>query len=480
MNRRGIHGVGLVPPVMMGGNFDEAYLLRDDFLDTLAAGSVNGTRATPGGIGGVALNTRNVVDVSGDGLSLSGGLASFANPSAVSGDPGLWYGAITRARGRVMLCKVNYTSVAQLSFCGFDTDQTGGMGSNSFTQRSSGFWSWQVGNVNMSPYVITTNYILAIVLRVTGAYLFVKGGVYTNFTLMPAFETNAAATLYPCIETNSSVYTVDFVRIPVVCWLPTPLASDGMSSATLTDGLGHAEGITGGIGAGGGNVPWATAATWAVAGGVALNTPVLGGELAVGNLVVGTWYSITATQVNYFYVGCAIGDSFRATAATGLDAFNKVKAFTTAELVRPLNTSFTADVIAQVKAVAMTARTHSGLAIRLNDPTTPTSGILAYFDKGSITVVEFSGATYTQLFTAVKAFTASDSLQLIADDVNVRLIHLTSAGVATLIGSTAVATITTGGYHGLFSTDSGNTLDNLVIYSRGTDNSYSILDRWSK
>jgi len=104
---------------------------------------------------------------------------------------------------------------------------------------------------------------------------------------------------------------------------------------------------------------------------------------------------------------------------------------------------------------------------------------VAFFDKGSVKAVEFSGATYTQLFTATKAFTANDSLQLIADGANVRLLHLTSAGVTTLIGSTAAATIPAGGYHGLFSTDVGNTLDNLCIYSRGTDSEYAILDRWS-
>ena len=174
------------------------------------------------------------------------------------------------------------------------------------------------------------------------------------------------------------------------------------------------------------------------------------------------------------------GDSFRATATTALDVNNKVKAFTTAELFRPLNASMTADVIAQTKAVAMTARTHSGLAIRLNDPTTPTSGILAFFDKGSVTVVEFNGAIYTQLFTAVKAWVASDSLQLIANGVNVRLFHLTSAGVATLIGSTAAATITNGNFHGLFSTDVGNTLDNWICYARGSGGEYAILDKWSK
>ena len=478
MNRRGIHGIGLVPPVMMGGNFDEAYLLRDDFTDTLAAGSVNGTLAVPGP------GTRTVVDTGFNVSTLLGRIKCVAYVQ--NGNPFLTYTpTITRAAGRLAV------------FSAFDEWGAG--------RFSAGFWdlanplvptnalgAWVdfaglIGcasngandfSGNLVSIIGSADTPLAVGLRASGAhYLHKTGG---NWHLDFISSVGSTATLYVGWGMRlSSLASLNYIRVPVTLWLPAPLASDGMSSATLTDGLGHAEGVTGGIGAGGANVPWATAATWAVAGGVATNTPVLGAEQNSGALVIGTWYSITATQVNYFYVGCAIGDSFRATATTALDVNNKVKAFATAELFRPLTTSMTADVVAHTKAVAMTARTHSGLAIRLNDPTTPTSGILAFFDKGSVTVVEFNGAIYTQLFTAVKAWAASDSLQLIANGVNVRLFHLTSAGVATLIGSTAVATITTGGYHGLFSTDSGNQLDNFILYPRGTSGEFNILNRWS-
>lgn len=456
----------------------EKYLLRDDFSDTLAAGSVNGTLAVPGPGGArVVTDTENK-------LSLSGGNCVFASGKASPawGDPAIWYAGIVRAVGRLLITKINVSAFnTNGMMIGFDSNQSGGQGD------VHTLWSLSAGSLAIYNNAVltvigtisaSTPYKLAFGLRAVGCFYLIKGGAFTNYKLLYVAPTANTTPLYPALANADHVLTTDFIRVPVTLWLPTPLASDGMTSATLTDGAGHAE--TTGIGSGGANVPWATAATWSVAGGVALNTPVLGAELNSGALVVGTWYSITATQANYFYAGCAIGDHFRATAATALDANNKVKAFTTAELFRPLNTSFTADVVAQVKAVAMTARTHSGMAIRLNDPTTPTSGILAFFDKGSVTVVEFSGATWTQLFTAVKAFTANDSLQLIADGANVRLIHLTSAGVATLIGSTAVATITTGGYCGLFSTDVGNTLDNLVIYPRGAGNEYAILDRWSK
>jgi hypothetical protein len=44
----GIKGVGIVPPSMMGGNFEEQYILRDDYLDTRIPGAISLTLAVPG------------------------------------------------------------------------------------------------------------------------------------------------------------------------------------------------------------------------------------------------------------------------------------------------------------------------------------------------------------------------------------------------------------------------------------------------
>ena len=47
-------------------------------------------------------------------------------------------------------------------------------------------------------------------------------------------------------------------------------------------------------------------------------------ELSSGTLSIGTWYQITATQSNHFYMGCNVGDVFQAAAATTLDASDRV------------------------------------------------------------------------------------------------------------------------------------------------------------
>ncbi len=52
---------------------------------------------------------------------------------------------------------------------------------------------------------------------------------------------------------------------------------------------------------------------------------VLGSELSSGTLTIKLYYKITATEVDHFYVGCAVDDFFTAGAETALDAANKVK-----------------------------------------------------------------------------------------------------------------------------------------------------------
>ncbi len=73
--------------------------------------------------------------------------------------------------------------------------------------------------------------------------------------------------------------------------------------------------------------PWISA-TGTIQTNAAVMTETLGAELAAGNLVIGAIYQITATEVDTFFVGCAIDDYFQAEATTGLDALNKVKLVT--------------------------------------------------------------------------------------------------------------------------------------------------------
>lgn len=50
-----------------------------------------------------------------------------------------------------------------------------------------------------------------------------------------------------------------------------------------------------------------------------------GSELVTGTLDIGSYYLITATEVDHFYAGCNVTDRFLADAETALDGNNKVK-----------------------------------------------------------------------------------------------------------------------------------------------------------
>lgn len=230
------------------------YTLRDDFTDTLAAGSVNGTSATPGP------GTRTVDDTSSDTITVGSGYLNFALvPAATWGDN--LYSLTSLSRGAGKLCYFEiYPTNAFDGMVGFMSNQTSPASGSDIdfesvlrfaTSASTAYWEYDTVSKSIGVYSTSdTDYVIA--LRATGAFLFVGGKLrYIAYD-------NSTATLYPSAANAGNGFGVDSVRIPSgVTWLPTPTASDGFGSAgalSTTDGLGHAE--TSGVGAGGGSVTW--------------------------------------------------------------------------------------------------------------------------------------------------------------------------------------------------------------------------------
>src|SRR3990167_1908183 len=93
--------------VLFGGGIK--YLLHDEFITALVAGSVNGTLAEPGGsLGTVAQNTRIVTDT-GNKLSISGGEV-VATSAVAANDPRLSYGPFTRVAGLTWTARLYWTT----------------------------------------------------------------------------------------------------------------------------------------------------------------------------------------------------------------------------------------------------------------------------------------------------------------------------------------------------------------------------------
>jgi len=214
------------------------WLLRDEFSDTRAAGAVNGTPATPGP------GTRVVTDTTNK-LTIGGGLANLA-PGTVpaDGDPGLWYGAVARVAGRVLLFRANW-AVRGWSGLGFDTNQAGAISELSFVSDNATLLRFYMNAVgyNWRPLLAATNYDLALVVGTVGGCFFIRAA---GAWLLEWYDmVGNAATLYPGIQSNAATFTVDYIRIPDALWLPTQLAYDTFTRANGAIGVSEVTGPDG-------------------------------------------------------------------------------------------------------------------------------------------------------------------------------------------------------------------------------------------
>lgn len=210
------------------------WLLRDDFTDTRAAGSVDGTPAVPGP------GTRYVVDT-GNKLSTDGEYL-LLNQAVTYGNPGIWYDLMPRAVGRILIARLNTVSGGSDAMVGFDNNRTMYVDRASFDLNNSGLRSVAAGPV-FANVIANTFYDHAVILKSTGCYLFMKGDAFTKWTLMYVSPLYSDANLYPGLGgAGKFVIKVDYMRIPDELWLPTPLAydtftrSDGALGSTETSG----------------------------------------------------------------------------------------------------------------------------------------------------------------------------------------------------------------------------------------------------
>jgi len=392
------------------------WLLRDEFSDTRAAGSVHGTPATPGP------GTRVVVDTDGDALSISGGLLRFANPNSIIGNPGLWYGAVARTAGRVLIGRMTPATTGIWLF-GWGQDQVDWPDMNSLRFNNTEWYSVQGGVTQASLFVFAnTQYSIALILRSAGAYHFAKGGSLANWTLLYLNATNNTTPLYPGVsDYTDTAPTIDSIRIPDVLWLPTPAGFDSFSRANGALGSSETVGPDGQVVTARTYVTqagvWAVNANTCIATTLGIVTlPALHPDVVIQATLTTPGAGVTPAGIvvrwldvnNYWYV--------RVTPGTAGNDF---------ELV-------------EINAGVPTVR---GAADK--DPAAAT----AY----TITVI-----TYEQ---TIDVFWN-----------NAREIHYTTAALNE-----------TQGIHGL--RDEGNTnfiFDDLTIFPRGTGGEYSQLNRWSR
>ncbi len=272
------------------------YLVDDQFLIDVTAGSVPGTSASPGPGERIGTDTDSKMSISEDALNLD----SHSTPAA--GDPGNLYDTIIRLAGRLMIVNISVDTGARLAL-GFDTNQSGDFGENHFRFNPGSILTVRIGGANIAvgAYSTATIYTVVIILRSSGAEYFIKGGMFINWTLLSEDEIDNTSLLNPGIGSgiNALTSTNRFLRVPLSRILFPPYLSDGFNNESKdSDGLAHSEGVSGGIGSGGVIIDAWTGGTWGNSGGKASNTPPMGSELITnGDMELDSNWSNSGTPI---------------------------------------------------------------------------------------------------------------------------------------------------------------------------------------
>ncbi len=529
------------------------YLMFDEFSDTRAAGSVNGTLATDG------VSLRAIVD-GNSVMSFSGGSVSFATGGSAAGNPGLWYPLRARTAGDMLFARLTLAGTTNAAVeVGWDGNQAGALTNGLQFAASGAINSVDNAGTAVARGVYTaTTYDVMVGTRATGTWGFIKGGAFTYWTLL-YLGSAGTANSYPGISAlgTSAVATVPWFRVPRTQWSPPALVGDGFATTFgTTDGLATPEG-------GGAGKTWTHGGTRAVANGKAVNTPTIGAEMAAnisfetwssttnagtwteghsasgvvsqdstyphsgaysmrlegpgteyayayqlyGQLPLGTWYSgsywarsqsgtrtvvrdpngvvnaaVPATYTQFLFTcrgtTATATNSFGFTASAGAESLYvddvSLKRINESTLYSTTDVAPTSDYLVSAD-LKVSAGTQAGLVVSYVDTN---NLVLAYHDGTNANLDKCVAGTWTSIVSAASTYVANATIRVIKDRASYSLFYANSkvGATATISDSILVASCKVG----LFSTSSADSLDNFVVYSRGNDNSYSILDRWAQ
>ncbi len=222
---------GIGPGVFAQGGIE--YLLRDEFTTTESAPLASPRTCEPGP-GALTL-------VQNDGqFSISGGKLQIPlGTITVLKDIGYFSTGLSRSCGLLLNQQLNLANIGAYLYFGFNISQQVGWWNdqNANGWYFSGYGGFNaiysnVGTVVNHSVVANTEYQFALVLRTTGAWWFIKGGAYTDWTLWWAVNINSAATVYPALSNGNAQGTQDHIRVRQ---LPAPFDTDyGIAALDVT------------------------------------------------------------------------------------------------------------------------------------------------------------------------------------------------------------------------------------------------------
>jgi hypothetical protein len=404
----------IIPVVLAGGASGPTYLLYDSFTTDLAAGAVNATTSeSPVATGGGV--TRTVADANSK-LSLSSGALVIITGGSAIGNPGIWYAQVTRTGGTALLVSITPGTTARTAF-GWDNTQTGGL-SDGFHFATSSTLQAYVSGLGIAVGVYTnTTYQAAVILRGTGTWHIIKGDAFTNARLLWVNDTNNG-NFYPSIGIISAAgegVSADALRIPDPAVATQLYVIVPLAYDTFT----RANGALGNSETTGPDSQTVGALTWTAQ--------------------IGTW--AVATNV---------------AAASALDP----------DLAIATVPTTSADAIVDIN-VTRTAGSAGGVA-RYAD----SSNYLRFSTDGTNALCEqVVAGTPTTLRTAAVTYGAGNTLRLMLNGTEGRLFYNNLA-----VGAVFTVPSSSAGAHGLYTTNTGNSLDGFEAWDTGnTSGAYDAL-----
>lgn len=269
-----------------------------------------------------------------------------------------------------------------------------------------------VNNVVVASLVPGESYLYAVVLRATGYLGFVKGTGFTYWTLLYPDAVGTGSPLYPENPNYDGTPTMDYFRVPYPLIHIHSIASN---SFNRSDGvLGTTDGA--GVAEGGGvGVAWAAVGTWGVATNKAMCSALAGG-IGIATLPCST--------------------------------INVV-----------------------VEAALTRAAGNVGIVLRYQDAQ---NYVYAYHDgtKAYLNKVTTAGGDQN-LINAAATYGAGKRLVVSANSTKFRLYY-----GEVWIGSEQTisdAALQTTAAHGIFTSDTGNSIDNFAVWAKGNEGQYEAL-----
>lgn len=177
------------------------------------------------------VDTNNIASINGSSLRTNGtGLLAYEDPRIY-----LTTG-LARVAGRSMLFSIN-TGVA-LRLPGWRVLQTGGSVQviySSIWLSTTAISAWDgAAATALGAVTASTTYQVALVLRATGCFFFIKGGSqFTSWTLAWIFTNATSTPLYPSFQGDTTIGLAEYAYLRVRD-LPAPFATDyGIASVNV-------------------------------------------------------------------------------------------------------------------------------------------------------------------------------------------------------------------------------------------------------